>query len=98
MKSIPVNPETIRVARRVVWFMQPEKALSNPLHFMAYAMTYGTIEDLKALEGIVGPDEYREVLENAPPGIFDIRSWSYWNLKYGRQPVLPLPTRFSAQS
>ncbi len=78
--------------------MQPEKALSNPLHFMAYVMTYGTIEDLKALEGIVGPDEYREVLENAPPGIFDIRSWSYWNLKYGRQPVPPLPTRFSAQS
>ena len=85
------------VARRVVWFMEPEEALADPVHFLAYTMTYGTVEDLKALEGIVGPDEFREVLENAPPGIFDIRSWAYWNLKCGKQPAPPLPTRFNSQ-
>ena len=96
MKSLPVTSETLNVARRVVWFMEPEEALADPVHFLAYAMTYGTVEDLKALEGIVGPDEFREVLENAPPGIFDRRSWAYWNLKCGRQPAPPLPTRFNS--
>lgn len=28
----------------------------------------------------MGSDEFHEVLENAPPGIFDRRSWAYWNL------------------
>ena len=54
------------------------------MHFLAHVMTYGTAEDLKALKGIVGKDEFREVLDKAPPGIFDARSWAYWNLKCGR--------------
>jgi len=41
----------------------------------------------------VGKDEFREVLDKAPPGVFDVRSWAYWNLKCGRQPTPPLPTR-----
>ena len=56
-------------------------------------MTYGTIPDLQALEGVAGPEEFREVLENAPPGVFDARSWSYWNLKYGPWPAPSLPVR-----
>lgn len=32
-------------------------------------MVFGTAEDLKALRGIVTKDDYREVLEQAPPGI-----------------------------
>jgi hypothetical protein len=36
-------------------------------------------------------------IEQAPPGIFDPRSWAYWNLKIGRYPAPPLPQRsFSA--
>jgi hypothetical protein len=56
-------------------------------------MTYGTVEDLRALEGVAGQREFREVLEHAPPGIFDARSWAYWNLKCGRVPALPMPVR-----
>jgi len=56
-------------------------------------MTYGTVEDICALEGIVGPAEFREALEKAPPGVFDKRSRAYWNLKFGRIPAPPLPTR-----
>ncbi|MGA2936088.1 MAG: hypothetical protein ABSF52_03200 [Syntrophobacteraceae bacterium] len=59
------------------------------MHFLAHVMTYGTVEDLKALRGIVGRDEFREVLDNAPPGIFDARSWAYWNLKCGRRRPCP---------
>ncbi|MBV6341862.1 hypothetical protein HWQ67_09720, partial [Candidatus Magnetobacterium casensis] len=60
---------------------------------IAHVMTYGTVEDLAAIEGIVGQEEFREVLDNAPSGIFDRRSWAYWNLKCGRQPTPPLPVR-----
>jgi hypothetical protein len=93
MNPLPVTPETLNVARRVVWFKTPEDALADPVHFLAHVMTFGTVEDLKALQGIVGIDEFCEVLEHAPPGIFDVRSWAYWNLKCGRQPIPPLPIR-----
>jgi hypothetical protein len=93
MKLLPITPQLLNVARRVVWFNEPETELANPEHFLAHVMTYGAVEDLAALEGIVGLEEFGEVLDNAPPGIFDQRSWAYWNLKCGRRPVQPLPTR-----
>lgn len=93
MKPFPQTPDLLAVAERVVWFKPPHEALADPIHFLAHVMTYGTIEDLQKLEGVAGPDEYSEVLQNAPPGIFDPRSWAYWNLKYGTHPVPPLPVR-----
>ena len=30
MKPIPLNPETEKVARRVIWFEPPAKALADP--------------------------------------------------------------------
>jgi hypothetical protein len=56
-------------------------------------MVFGTIEDLAALRGIADPADYREVLAQAPPGLFDPRSWAYWNLRFGRYPPPPLPVR-----
>jgi hypothetical protein len=97
MKPLPVTPELLNVARRVVWFKEPEEALADPVHFLAHVMTYGAAQDLKALEGVVSKDDYREVLDHAPPGVFDERSWAYWNLKCGRQPAPPLPTRVGLQ-
>ena len=93
MKTLPATPELLRVARRVIWFEEPERALADPVQYLAYVMVFGTIEDLKTLHGIVGKDEYREVLAQAPPGIFDTRSWAYWNLVCGRKPSPPLPVR-----
>jgi hypothetical protein len=55
-------------------------------------MMYGTIEDLRALEGFVGRSDFEETLEHPPPGVFDPRSWAYWSLKCGRAPA-PLPVR-----
>jgi hypothetical protein len=93
LKPLPSTPEILNVARRVVWFRPPEEELADPIHFLAHVMTYGTIEDLIALQGLVGKDEFCEVLEKAPPGIFDARSWAYWNLKCRRQPAPQLPIR-----
>jgi hypothetical protein len=93
MKPLAQTRESLAVAERVVWFRPPSEALADPLHFLAHVMTYGTVEDLRALEGVAGMDEFRETLDNAPPGIFDARSWAYWNLKCGRSPAPPLPVR-----
>jgi hypothetical protein len=97
MKPLPVTPALLKVARRVIWFEKPEEALADPVRFLAYVMTYGTAEDLKALDGIVSKDEFCEALDKAPSGVFDPRSWAYWNLKCGRQPAPPLPTRIGLQ-
>ena len=93
MKRLPETPELLAVAERVVWFKPPSEALADPVHFLAHVMTYGTVEDLRALGGVVGPDEFGEALDGAPPGVFDARSWAYWNLKCGRAPAPPLPVR-----
>jgi hypothetical protein len=93
MKVLPQTPELLAVAERVVWFKPPAETLADPIHFLAHVMTYGTVEDLRALQGVIGAEEYLEVLEHAPPGVFDPRSWAYWNLKFGRVPAPPLPVR-----
>jgi len=98
MKPLPMTPDILNVARRVVWFKTPEEELADPVHFLAHVMTFGTPDDLKALQGIVGNDEFSEVLEHAPPGVFDVRSWAYWHLRCGRQPLPPLPTRTKLMS
>ena len=45
------------------------------------------------LRGYVSDADFREALENAPPGIMDARSWAYWNSKMGCYPAPPLPKR-----
>lgn len=93
MMPLRPTPQLITVARRVVWYKEPEAALSDPAHFLAHVMTYGTVEDIIVVESLIGEDELLEALRRAPPGVFDARSWSYWNLKLGRTPVPPLPKR-----
>jgi hypothetical protein len=93
VKQLPRTPALLAVARRVIWFEPAEEALNDPARFLAHVMTYGTIEDLAALVGVIDLDDYRAALDAAPPGIFDARSWAYWNLRCGRQPAPPLPSR-----
>lgn len=89
MRPIPVTPQTIEVARRIIWFEGPEKALADPARFMAYAMTYAHHKDMRVIRQYVSDDEIRQALDTAPPGIIDPRSWAYWNLKMGRFPPPP---------
>ena len=93
MPPLPVTPDLERVARRVVWFEEPAEALADPVRFLAYALTYGTIADLRVVRAHVSDDELRQALAAAPPGIFDPRSWSYWHLVLDLAPTPPLPTR-----
>jgi hypothetical protein len=93
LKPFPPTPALLNVARRVVWFQEPEETLSDPVQFLAHLMTYGTIEDLAAVDGMVGPEEFAEALRRAPRGVFDGRSWAYWHLRFGEQPAPKLPAR-----
>lgn len=97
MKAFPITPELLAVAERVVWFKPPHETLTDAVHFLAHVMTYGTVEDLRAIHAFAGPEDFREALENAPPGVFDARSWAYWNLKYGRFPAPSMPVRRGLQ-
>lgn len=93
MIQLPQTPGLLAVAERVVWFQSPEKTLAEPIRFLAHVMTFGTLSDLRALEGLVGRDDFRETIANAPAGVFDQRSWAFLNLKLGYVPALPIPIR-----
>jgi hypothetical protein len=97
MELLPETQELLAVAERVVWFQPARETLREPIHFLAHVMTYGTVEDLRVVHSFVGPNDFREALENAPGGVFDARSWAYWNLKYGKFPAPPLPVRRGVQ-
>jgi len=93
MKPIPITPETVQAASRIIWFEASEKALADPVRFMAYAMAYAMHADMKLIRRYVSDDDFREALDRAPPGIIDPRSWAYWNSKMGRYPPPPMPVR-----
>jgi hypothetical protein len=56
-------------------------------------MTYALHDDMRMLRGYVSDEDMREALDHAPAGIFDARSWAYWQAKMGRYPAPPLPAR-----
>jgi hypothetical protein len=93
MRKLPHNPELEAVATRTVWFKSPADALDMPMHFVAHVLTYGMHEDVVTLRKFISDDELAEAIKAAPPGIFDARSWAYWNMKIGRYPTPPLPVR-----
>jgi len=87
------SPELWAAAERIFWFESAEEALRYPKRFLAYLMTYGTLEDILAAKKDFSDHDFAAVLRDPPPGIFDRRSWAYWNSVYGFEPVPPLPKR-----
>jgi hypothetical protein len=80
------------IAEKLFWWKKPEEALQFIPRFLAQVMTLGTWEDVQTVGRIFGRNAFRDVLFNAPPGVFDLRSWHYWHIVFGL-PVPPLPTR-----
>ena len=93
MSASHIPNDLATVARRMVWYESPEQALRDPVLFLAHLMTYGTIQDLITAEKYFTREDFRRALENAPPGVFDARSWAYWNTVFGRLPLPPMPKR-----
>ena len=90
----PKHPrDLLAVAENVIWFKPPEAALANKVDFLCHVMTYGSLDDVLTAEEHFSLADFRTALENAPPGVFDPRSWTYWNLVCGRDPLPPMPSR-----
>jgi len=88
------DPEDLRiVAKRVVWFKPPDETLKEPKLFLSHLMTYGTLKDLVVAMKYYTDEDFDRVLADPPSGVFDLRSWTYWILRYDHEPVPPLPSR-----
>ena len=90
--STPYPAELVRVARKVVWYDNPQQTLADLPTFLVHLMVYGSSADVAIVEGYVPADEFRRVLENAPAGIFTRDAWDRWHKKFGMY-VPPLPRR-----
>lgn len=83
------------VAARLIWWKSPREGIKDRRRFLAQVMAYGTVEDVLEARKYFSDDDFIQVLNSPPPGVFDDRSWAYWNLMYDRYPPPPLPGRFA---
>jgi len=81
------------LAARCIWWEKPEVSLRDRNRFLAYAMNRCSWEDIPVLESHFSTAEFSEALEHASPGIMNSRSWNYWHLRLGHEPVPPLPVK-----
>lgn len=93
MKPLALTGSLRKAIQRCVWFESPEVAVSDPAKVAAYIFTYGSVEDVSALREQYDEEDIKAVLDAAPPGIYDPRSWAYWNLIVGRYTQPAMPTR-----
>ena len=82
-----------QLAEKLFWWKGPDEALADQRRFLAQAMTLGNWEEMAFVRSVYGDDALRAVLADAPPGVFDRRSWSYWHARFGITPVPQLPRR-----
>jgi hypothetical protein len=92
--SVPghLREQLFPVARRVFWWGRPEEWLDDTIRFVAQVMTYGRWDDVRITLQLLGDEVFCQTLSNAPPGVFDIKSWTFWHHRYHRE-VPPLPRR-----
>ncbi|MBA3833156.1 MAG: hypothetical protein H0X34_14930 [Chthoniobacterales bacterium] len=81
------------LARRLFWWKSPEEALADTNRFLAQLMFLGTWNDIQEATDLWPVAAFRDALREAPPGVFDPRSWSYWHHMLDLLPVPPLPSR-----
>ena len=96
-RSVSRLPDQIRtlllpVARRVFWWGNPEEWLDEPKRFVAQVMSFGDWEDTALVAKLLGDSIFQKVLTDPPPGVFDIKSWSYWHHRF-HLTVPALPSR-----
>ena len=82
----PFPAELLDLARSVVWFEPPEKALSVTDRFLAYLMEYTTPDRLRIARKYFSPVDFEHALAHAPSGILSPRSWTYWHVAFGKEP------------
>ncbi|MGM0425101.1 MAG: hypothetical protein ACQEQX_09300 [Thermodesulfobacteriota bacterium] len=85
------------LARKYIWWKEPDQAICDRHHFLAQIMTLGTIEDCGWIMQNLGENELKSVLLHPPVGVFNPRSWHFWHYKLGladkESDIPPLPQR-----
>ena len=94
MKPLILTDQLRKVAQQSVWFEPPEQSIKNIPRFVAYVFTYGTYQATQVLQQQLSKAELIECLDKAPAGIYDKRSWAYWQLVMAnRFETPPMPVR-----
>lgn len=75
--------DLLRIARKVVWYDQPEQTLANLDTFLAHLMVYGSSADVAVASQYVPTEEFQRVLQNAPAGLFTLEAWQKWHERLG---------------
>lgn len=76
----PPDPTSLTpFARKYIWWMTPEEAVTTPERVVAQVMNIGDYDDVQALATLAGDDYLRAVLCRAEIGQFTPRSWAYWH-------------------
>ena len=81
------------MARKYVWWQPPRRALADRRIFLAQMMTLGSVDDVRWLLARVSEQDLRDVLRDPPVGVFNGRSWHFWHLRLGCEPIPELPAR-----
>lgn len=82
-----------QLARRYVWWDTVDWAYAHPAVFLANVMDLGNWDDIQVLRHDVGDSVLKMVLIHAASGYFHPRSWDYWHVKFGINPIPDLPKR-----
>lgn len=93
MKTLNLTYNLRETIERCIWFEKPEQALKSTPRLIAYILTHGMPEDTITLRKQLSNEDLEQALDEAPAGIYDPRSWAYWNLVVGRRETPPLPVR-----
>ena len=72
-----------RLARKYIWWKQPDEVLQNPDRIIVQIMNIGDYDDVLALLAEAGEPAFRQVLQRAGPGQLTPRSWNYWHVRLG---------------
>jgi len=86
------DEERERLARRYVWWREPDAALGDPPRLLCQIMAFGTARDYVAARQIWGEAAFKAALRGALPGAMDERSWVFWHRHFGL-PERALATR-----
>ncbi len=86
------DPQIAKIARKLIWWQEPDISLAQPARFIMRVMTLGTWEDTQMTIKVYGREVFKHALLNAEPGVFDCRSWAYWHAVFGME-CGPLPKR-----
>lgn len=87
----------LQLARKYIWWMPPEVAVTMPDRLAAQVMNLGDYDDVQRLAAVAGDAYLRRVLARAEAGQFTPRSWAYWHYRLGlavpgHVPALPRRT------